>query len=49
MGARSHRGPRRGSRIETSALWRMVWDQAHVTRTPRREEEMYGRPQDHRP
>ena len=49
MGARSHRSPRRGSRIETSALRRMVGDRAHVTRTPHREEETYGRPQDHRP
>src|SRR4029453_11957791 len=49
MGARPHRGPPQGSRLATSALWQRVWDREHVTRTRRREEKKYGRPQDHRP
>ena len=49
MGARSHRGPLRGARLTTSALRPRVWDRAHVRKTPHREEETYGRPQDHRP
>jgi hypothetical protein len=46
-GARSQRGPQRGSRLATADLRQKVWDRAYVTRTPRREEETYGRPQDH--
>src|SRR5215475_2329530 len=38
LGARSHRGPPRGSRLATSALRQRGWDREHVTRTWCREE-----------